>query len=143
MYFLAGIGLVILLSITLLVLIVMHYFRKGIKTMRRMMSGELTEEEFLRMSNKHYRDSGIHFNDDYFRGSAGTSNADSTAGRAAGGQSSSSSSSGGQRSTGGRRTSASSSDGEQVIIYDNRDPRHTHHHIFDDDEGEYVSYTEE
>jgi len=142
MYFLAGIGLVILLSITLLVLIVMHYFRKGIKTMRRMMSGELTEEEFLRMSNKHYRDSGIHFNDDYFRGSAGTSNADSTAGRAAGGQSSSTSS-GGQRSTGGRRTSASSSDGEQVIIYDNRDPRHTHHHIFDDDEGEYVSYTEE
>ena len=66
-YFFLG----LLVVITIIVLVVLHYVRKGLRFFKRMATGDLTEEEFKRMSDKHYsskKQNSVHFDDDYFKG---------------------------------------------------------------------------
>ena len=118
-YFFLG----LLVVITIIVLVVLHYVRKGLRFFKRMATGDLTEEEFKRMSDKHYsskKQNSVHFDDDYFKGK------------------------GWQRSTGKQqqqqRRTTRTADG--VTIVDNRDPNAANKKIFAQDEGEYVDFKE-
>ena len=119
-YFFLG----LLVIVTLITLVVIYYVRKSVRFFKRMTTGNLTDEEFQRMTDKYYsskKKDEVHFDDDYFKGK------------------------GWQRKSGGcsqstRRTTRTD---DGVTIVDNRDPNAANKKIFAQDEGEYVDFTEE
>ena len=118
-------GLLILVTIAMLV--VLYYVRKGIRFFRRFSNGELTEEEFQRMANKYYykekgKNDGSQFDDDYFKGNPN--------GRRG-------------QSRQQNRTNRTTRTADGITITDNRQPGEANKKIFAQDEGEYVNFTEE
>ena len=118
-------GLLILVTIAMLV--VLYYVRKGIRFFRRFSNGELTEEEFQRMANKYYykekgKNDGPQFDDDYFKGNPN--------GRRG-------------QSRQQNRTNRTTRTADGITITDNRQPGEANKKIFAQDEGEYVNFTEE
>jgi len=115
-----GIFIGLLVILTIAVLVVFYFLRKGYRYIKRVASGEMTDEEFERLSKKNYRrKDGPSFDKDYFKG---TNRQQSQ-----------------QQST-QRRTTRTA---EGFTIVDRRDPNKTSKKIFAPDEGEYVEFTEE
>ena len=115
--------LALLVIITIIVLVVLYYVRKGFRFFKRMATGDLTEEEFKRMTDKYYsskKKDDVHFDDDYFKGKGWQHK-----------------SGGSSQST--RRTTRTA---DGVTIVDNRDPNEANKKIFAQDEGEYVDFKE-
>ena len=115
------IGLIV--GFTILLLMGAVFVGRIVRFFKKLMRGEMTEEEFRRMSNKYYyqqRDKqGPQFDRDYFKASSASSRQQESS----------------QQST--RRTSTS--DGTTII--DQREDKHKK--IFAQDEGEYVDFVEE
>ena len=68
-FFLIISGIVILV-VAAIILVALYYLRKGYRFIKRMMSGEMTDEEFERLSKKNYRRKDVNdfdFDDDYFK----------------------------------------------------------------------------
>lgn len=62
--------IVLILIATAILLAVFYYLRKGYRFVKRMTNGEMTEEEFERLSKKHYKrtdNDGSQFDADYFK----------------------------------------------------------------------------
>ena len=120
MHILLGIIVAVLAVAAFLTLLVLHYMGRIVAMVRRMFSGEYTDEEVERYSQKHYRgDAGQRFSDDYFKSS------------------SSSGAYGGEQSTASRTVQQ-----DGVSIIDQRHGERQNRKIFHDDEGEYVDYSE-
>ena len=66
-----AIAIVIVIAIATVLLVAFYYLRKGIKFVKRMANGEMTEEDFERLSKKFQKAGGttFKFDDDYFKGS--------------------------------------------------------------------------
>ncbi|MBQ8464136.1 MAG: DUF4834 family protein [Prevotella sp.] len=110
------IGLVVFFTITLLVFF--YFLRKGLRFVNRLANGEMTDEEFERLSRKNYRKKeGPSFDKDYFRGASQQ-----------------------QKEQFNQRRTTRTADG--VTIVDKRDPNKANKKIFAQDEGEYVDFTE-
>lgn len=61
---------IVILAIAAAVLVALYYLRKGYRFIKRVANGEMTEEEFERLSKKNYRSKnsdGPKFDDDYFK----------------------------------------------------------------------------
>ena len=70
MEFFLIIFVIFILIIAAVLLVVLYYLRKGYRFIKRMTNGEMTEEEFERLSKKNYRRKdyeGFDFDDDYFK----------------------------------------------------------------------------
>ena len=68
-FFLIIFGIIILIVAAIL-LVALYYLRKGYRFIKRMTNGEMTEEEFERLSKKNYRrkdNEGFDFDADYFK----------------------------------------------------------------------------
>lgn len=118
-------GLLILVTIGLLV--VFYYMRKGIRYVKRMASGEMTEEEFQRMANKHFgnkdgNNQGPQFDKDYFKGAGDRQK---------------------QKQQQQQQSPRTTRTADGLTITDNRHPDKASKKIFAQDEGEYVEFTEE
>ena len=123
--FFGVIFIVLLILVTIGILAVLYLLRKGIKFFTRFSSGDLSDEDFKRMSDKYYSSKhreGVQFDDDYFKGTTNKSS-----GRR-------------QESHTQQRHTTRTADG--VTIVDNRDPNTTNKKIFAQDEGEYVDFIE-
>jgi Flp pilus assembly protein TadB len=122
MEFVLIIFIVIIAIVAAVLLVAFYYLRKGYRFIRRVANGDITEEEFERLSKKHYKgrgDNGINFDADYFK----TTNKK-------------------QKQQGQQRTASRTfrtADG--VTITDQRDPNQSKK-IFAQDEGEYVDFKE-
>ena len=117
--------IVLLILVTIGILAVLYLLHKGIKFFTRFSSGDLSDEDFQRMSDKYYASKhreGVHFDDDYFKG---------TTNKSSGRQ---------QKEQSHQRHTTRTADG--VTIVDNRDPNTSNKKIFAQDEGEYVDFTE-
>lgn len=117
---------IFILIIAAVLLVVLYYLRKGYRFIKRMTNGEMTEEEFERLSKKNYRRKdyeGFDFDDDYFKTTDKKQN---------------------QKKKQGPQQSSSrtfrTADG--ITITDQRNS-HRDKKIFAQDEGEYVEFTEE
>jgi hypothetical protein len=125
-YFLAFfLFLLVLLVIGLLA--VGYLLRKGFKFLTRLSSGNISDEEFQRMSDKYYsskKRDNVQFDDDYFKG---TTNQGSSQRQ--------------NQSQTYRQRTTRTADG--ITITDNRDPEAANKKIFNHDEGEYVEFTEQ
>ena len=83
MNFFLFIFLALLAFVTIGLLVVFYYVRKGVHYFRRFSTGEMSGEEFERMANKYYRKQNPgneQFDNEYFKGSGwqnGQSNAQS------------------------------------------------------------------
>ena len=127
MNFFVFIFLGLLAFATVGLLAVFYFVGKGIRFFRRFSSGDMSDEEFQRMANKHYRkadDGRQGFADDYFKGSGWKKGT-------AGGQQT-------QQPQRPQRTTAQ----DGVTIEDRRSPERANKKIFARDEGEYVDFTE-
>ena len=125
MKFILFIFIVLLVFVTIGMLAAFYYVRKGIRYFRRFSTGDMSDEEFQRMSDKYYRkqeDAADGFGKDYFKGS--------------GWQRKQTGAQGQQR----RHATTRTADG--VTIVDSRDPERANTKIFSRDEGEYVDFTE-
>lgn len=110
----------LLLIFTIAILVVFYYLRKGLRFVKRMVRGEMTDEEFERLSKKYYRrKDDPSFDKDYFKG---TNRQQS------------------QEQSSQHRTTRTA---EGFTIVDRRDPNKASKKIFAPDEGEYVEFTEE
>lgn len=61
---------VFVLIVAAVLLVALYYLRKGFRFIKRMTNGEMTEEEFERLSKKNYRrrdNEGFGFDADYFK----------------------------------------------------------------------------
>jgi len=120
MQFFFGVIFFLLAVLAFLILIGLHYFRKLIQRVRKVMTGDLDDEEvFRRMADKHYRGKNDpKFDKDYFKGT---------------------SSKGSRRpeSNSSYRTTTTTAEG--VTIIDDR-PQQERQKIFEAGEGEYVDY---
>ena len=126
MEILIGIAVVVVVIIALGLMVGFYYLRKGYKFVKRMTRGEMTEEDFERLSNRFYKKKdNINFDSDYFKGSGTQQQARPNQGR--------------QRQQ-ASRTTIHTADG--VTIVDERTPQ-SNKKIFAQDEGEYVEFTEE
>ena len=126
MEILSAIAVVVVVAITVGVLVAFYYLRKGYKFVKRMTRGEMTEEDFERLSNRFYKKKDhMNFDSDYFKGSGTQQQARPNQGR--------------QRQQ-TSRTTIHTADG--VTIVDQREPQSSKK-IFAQDEGEYVEFTEE
>ena len=115
----------LLVFVTIGMLVVFYYVRKGIRFFRRMSNGEMTEEEFQHLANKHFRGStkdGDNFDKDYFKGHAWQRGANRQ-----------------QQSAQHVRTTRTANG---VTIVDRRNPDDIEKKIFTKDEGEYVDFTD-
>lgn len=68
-FFLIIFGIIILIAAAIL-LVALYYLRKGYRFIKRMTNGEMTEEDFERLSKKNYRRKdyeGFDFDADYFK----------------------------------------------------------------------------
>ena len=112
----------LLVIFTIVILVVFYYLRKGFRFVKRMVRGEMTDEDFERLSKKYYRrKDGPSFDKDYFKG---TNRQQSQQ----------------QQQSSQRRTTRTA---EGFTIVDRRDPNKASKKIFAPDEGEYVEFTEE
>ena len=126
MEILIGIAVVVVVIIAIGLMVGFYYLRKGYKFVKRMTRGEMTEEDFERLSNRFYKKKdNINFDSDYFKGSGTQQQARPNQGR--------------QRQQ-ASRTTIHTADG--VTIVDERTPQ-SNKKIFAQDEGEYVDFTEE
>ncbi|MBQ7509881.1 MAG: DUF4834 family protein [Prevotella sp.] len=119
-------GLLVLVTIAMMV--ILYYLRKGIRFFRRFSSGDMTEDEFQRMANKYYykekrNSDGPQFDDNYFKGNPGDRKKQQ------------------QRQQSHTTRTTRTADG--VTIVDNRQPSEVNKKIFAHDEGEYVDYVED
>ena len=70
MEFFLIIFVIFILVIAAVLLVVLYYLRKGYRFIKRMTNGEMTEEEFERLSKKNYRRKDfddLDFDADYFK----------------------------------------------------------------------------
>lgn len=70
MEFFLIIFVVFILIVAAVLLVALYYLRKGYRFIKRMTNGEMTEEEFERLSKKNYRrrdNEGFDFDVDYFK----------------------------------------------------------------------------
>jgi hypothetical protein len=130
MEILGAIAIIIVVIIALGLVVGFYYLRKGYKFVKRMTRGEMTEEDFERLSNRFYKKKDkVNFDSDYFKGSGtqqqGRQQQQGPFRRQQ------------QQST---RTTIHTADG--VTIVDERQPQ-SNKKIFAQDEGEYVEFTEE
>ena len=120
--------LLLLVAVTIVMVVVLYYLRKGIRFFTRLSRGDIDEEEFKRMTDKYYsnkKGDDTHFDEDYFKGKGWQRNTSTGQDR--------NSSSGSHRRT---RTA------DGVTIIDQRNPNDAEKKIFAHDEGEYVDYVE-
>lgn len=116
-----GILFALLVAFTIAILVVFYFLRKGFRFLRRMASGEMTDEEFERLSKKNYRKKdGPSFDKDYFKGFGWQQSQ--------------------QKRQSTQKRTTKTADG--VTIVDQRDPDKANKKIFAHDEGEYVDFTE-
>ena len=68
------IAILIVVAIAAGLLVVFYYLRKGFKIVKKMASGEMTDEEFERLSKKFHKAGGttFKFDNDYFKGASTT-----------------------------------------------------------------------
>lgn len=130
MYILIGFIVLVLAVVAIVTLLVLHYMHQGLALFHKMFSGDFTDEEVERLSQKNYRPRDEQrFGDDYFKRSAGP----------AGGQSWQQEQSGRQEQ---RRTkTAATTTPEGVTVIDERNAGRNRK-IFQDNEGEYVDFSE-
>ena len=124
--FFLAIFFALLLLVTIGILVVLYFLRKGIKFFRRLSSGNISDEDFQRMADKYYSSNkreDVRFDDDYFKGTNRTGSRNNQ-----------------QEQPRRRQQPTRTADG--VIIVDNRDPNIANKKIFAHDEGEYVDYQE-
>ena len=71
MEFFLIIFVVFILIVAAVLLVALYYLRKGYRFIKRMTNGEMTEEDFERLSKKFQKAGGttFKFDDDYFKGS--------------------------------------------------------------------------
>jgi hypothetical protein len=113
--------IVLLVLVTVLLLAAFILLRKGFRFIKRLFSGEMTDEEFERLSKKNYRGAnGPAFDKDYFKGTRKQQQSR-------------------QQQTGHHRTTQTD---DGVTIIDRRDPDKANKKIFAQDEGEYVEFKE-
>ena len=133
------IAILIVVAIAAGLLVVFYYLRKGFKIVKKMASGEMTDEEFERLSKKFHKAGGttFKFDNDYFKGASTTQQQYQQQARqnARNGQGSQ----GGQSLKQERSTFKTK---EGVTIVDERSSQNSKK-IFAQDEGEYVEFTEE
>jgi predicted membrane protein len=133
------IAILIVVAIAAGLLVVFYYLRKGFKIVKKMASGEMTDEEFERLSKKFHKAGGttFKFDNDYFKGASTTQQQYQTQARqnARNGQGSQ-----GDQSLKQERSSFKTKEG--VTIVDERSSQNSKK-IFAQDEGEYVEFTEE
>lgn len=119
---------IFILIIAAVLLVVLYYLRKGYRFIKRMTNGEMTEEEFERLSKKNYRRKDfddLDFDADYFK----TTDKNQKQKK--------------QKKKNQQQTSSRTfrtADG--ITITDQRNS-HREKKIFAQDEGEYVEFTEE
>lgn len=125
MEFFLIIFVVFILIVAAVLLVALYYLRKGYRFIKRMTNGEMTEEEFERLSKKHYKRTeanDLDFDDDYFK----TTNKQQKQKKQS------------QQQTNSR--TFRTADG--ITITDQRAPNRDKK-IFAQDEGEYVDFKEE
>ena len=118
---------IFILIIAAVLLVVLYYLRKGYRFIKRMTNGEMTEEEFERLSKKNYRRKdyeGFDFDDDYFK----TTDKNQKQKK--------------QRKNQQQTSSRTFRTADGITITDQRNS-HREKKIFAQDEGEYVEFTEE
>ena len=133
------IAILIVVAIAAGLLVVFYYLRKGFKIVKKMASGEMTDEEFERLSKKFHKAGGttFKFDNDYFKGASTTQQQYQKQARqnARNGQ-------GGQGGQSLKQERSSFKTKEGVTIVDERSSQNSKK-IFAQDEGEYVEFTEE
>ncbi len=118
---------IFILIIAAVLLVVLYYLRKGYRFIKRMTNGEMTEEEFERLSKKNYRRKdyeGFDFDDDYFK----TTDKNQKQKK--------------QKKNQQQTSSRTFRTADGITITDQRNS-HREKKIFAQDEGEYVEFTEE
>lgn len=116
-----GILFALLVVFTIAILLVFYFLRKGFRFLRRMTSGEMTDEEFEQLSKKNYhKKDDPSFDKDYFKGFGWQQSQ--------------------QKRQSTQKRTTRTADG--VTIVDQRDPDKANKKIFAHDEGEYVDFTE-
>ncbi len=133
------IAILIVVAIAAGLLVVFYYLRKGFKIVKKMASGEMTDEEFERLSKKFHKAGGttFKFDNDYFKGASTTQQQYQQQARQ--------NARNGQGSQGGqslKQERSSFKTKEGVTIVDERSSQNSKK-IFAQDEGEYVEFTEE
>lgn len=123
MEFLLAIFIALILVAAAVMLVVLYYLRKGYRFIKRMTNGEMTEEEFERLSKKNYkrRDDDQQFDADYFKT---TDNKQKQ-----------------KQKKQQQATSRTFRTADGITITDQRDS-HRDKKIFAQDEGEYVDFKE-
>ena len=133
------IAILIVVAIAAGLLVVFYYLRKGFKIVKKMASGEMTDEEFERLSKKFHKAGGttFKFDNDYFKGASTTQQQYQKQARqnARNGQ-------GSQDGQSLKQERSSFKTKEGVTIVDERSSQNSKK-IFAQDEGEYVEFTEE
>lgn len=116
--------LALIVAATAVLLVVMFYIGKIVRMVKKFMRGEMSEEDFQRMSNKYYyqqqEKQGPQFAKDYFK-SRSSEQKDNK-----------------QKTRQQQANTTKTKDGNTIV--DNREP--SNKKIFAQDEGEYVEYTE-
>ena len=121
MEFFLIIFVVFILIVAAVLLVALYYLRKGYRFIKRMTNGEMTEEEFERLSKKNYRrrdNEGFDFDADYFKTTDKKQK---------------------QKKQNQQQSSIRTADG--ITITDQRNS-HRDKKIFAQDEGEYVDFKE-
>jgi len=123
----------LLIFLTVIVMIVLAYIRRGVKKIKQAVTGDYDDEEaFRRMADKHYRQKeSPQFDKDYFKSKTGSTTSDGKQQQARPQQQQ-------QQQT---KRQARSTQAGNVTIIDERDPREQRK-IFNDNEGEYVEFEE-
>lgn len=70
MEFFLIIFIIVILIVAAILLVALFYLRKGYRFIKRMTNGEMTDEEFERLSKKYYKrtdTNDLDFDDDYFK----------------------------------------------------------------------------
>ena len=133
------IAILIVVAIAAGLLVVFYYLRKGFKIVKKMASGEMTDEEFERLSKKFHKAGGttFKFDNDYFKGASTTQQQYQKQARqnARNGQ-------GSQDDQSQKQERSTFKTKEGVTIVDERSSQNSKK-IFAQDEGEYVEFTEE
>ena len=118
---------IFILIIAAVLLVVLYYLRKGYRFIKRMTNGEMTEEEFERLSKKNYRRKDfddLDFDADYFKTTDNNQKQKK------------------QKKNQQQTSSRTFRTADGITITDQRNS-HREKKIFAQDEGEYVEFTEE
>ena len=126
MEFFLIIFVIFILIIAAVLLVVLYYLRKGYRFIKRMTNGEMTEEEFERLSKKNYRRKdyeGFDFDADYFKTTDNNQKQKK------------------QKKNQQQTSSRTFRTADGITITDQRNS-HREKKIFAQDEGEYVDFKE-